>query len=257
MREWIELYKGQLTPFSGTEASRTASKNISINGSDWTKSTYSSSGAYNAQSYRDDFYNDLIAGNWDIIAFQQGAQESIIAAEWAAKEELLTIIRSNCSYKTRIAFNATWVPALRNYTGDYFPTISRSDDGKMYFQQLNNINTKLFIADTGILKVSPNGAMMSLMRADASLNTGQNDMADDGLHPNNGLPMLGLCGCFYETFVAPMIGVSFDTLAWLPTSSTQKASVSHDSFDACSAAQLALIKKHIKEAAANRFKYYE
>lgn len=254
MEEWIQLYNDDLTPFT-SDSSRSASKNVSVNGADYTVTSYSSSGTYNAQAYRDDFYNDLISGNWDIIAFQQGAQESIVASEWDAKTELVSIIRSHCTYKTRIAFNATWTFGVK-YSGSYFPTISRSEDGKYYFQQMNNQNTKLFMADTGILDVAPNGAMLSLMRKDASLNTTQYDMANDGLHPNNGLPMLGLCGCFFETFIAPMIGVSFDELSWLPTSSTQKCSVSGTYYNACSAAQLATIKQYVKKALSNRFEYY-
>ena len=112
------------------------------------------------------------------------------------------------------------------------------------------------MAETGIENVSPNGAMLSLMRADNSLNL-SNDMAKDGLHPDNGLPILGICGCFYETFVAPIIGVSFDELNWLPTTSTQKASVSGTSFQSCSAEQLDTLKKYVKIALADRFKYYE
>ena len=256
MREWLEFYNGNTTPFSGTEATRSASKNVSVNGSDWTISSYSQSGTYNAESYKNDFVADIKSGDWDIIAFQQGAQECIIAEEWDAKHDVVKMIKENCSYKTTIAFNATFAPALKNYSGDYFPTISRSDYGKEYFQYLNNRNTKLFMADTGIYNVSPNGAMLSLMRTDATLNL-SNDMANDGLHPNNGLPILGLCGCFYETFIAPLIGISFDELNWLPTSSTQKASVSGSSYQSCSAEQLAIIKKYVKQALADRFKYYQ
>lgn len=256
MNEWIKFYNNDLTPFTN-EPSRGASKNISSNGADWSITNYSSSGSYNAQAYRNDFYADITAGDWDIIAFQQGAQEAIIAEEWEAKEQLVSIIRSHCSIATKIAFNATWTPALKNYSGNYFPTISRSAYGKIYFQQLNTQNTKSFIADTGIDKISPNGALMSLMRADATLNTGTKDMADDGLHPNNGLPMLGLCSCFYETFVAPLINVSIDDITWIPTSSTQKASVSGTSFNSVSATQFSTIKAHIKKALSDRFIYYQ
>ena len=254
MEEWIQLYNDDLTPFT-SDSSRSASKNISVDGANYVVTSYASGGTYDGQAYRDDFYNDLISGNWDIIAFQQGAQECIVASEWDAKTELVSIVRSHCTYKTRIAFNATWTFGVK-YSGSYFPTISRSEDGKYYFQQMNNQNTKLFMADTGILDVAPNGAMLSLMRKDASLNTTQYDMANDGLHPNNGLPMLGLCGCFFETFIAPMIGVSFDELNWLPTTSTQKCSVSGTYYNACTAEQLASIKQYVKKALANRFEYY-
>lgn len=254
MREWVALYNNDLTPFSDSEASRRATKNISINGSNWAISNYTSGGSYDAQSYRDDFYNDIISGDWDIIAIQQGAQECIIRSEWEAGLALAELVKSNCSPRTTIALNSTWTHAL-GYSGNYFTQISRKADGKLYFQQLNNRNTCWFMYKTGISNISPNGAMLSLMRSDNTLNI-SNDMADDGLHPNNGLPILGLAGCFYETFIAPLVGVSFIELNWLPTSSTQKALVSGSSFQECNIEQLATIKRYVKKALSNRFMFY-
>lgn len=254
MREWVALYNNDLTPFSGSEASRRASKNISVNGSDWIISNYSSGGSYDAQSYRNDFYNDIINGDWDIIAIQQGAQECIIRSEWEAGLALVELVKSNCSPRTTVALNSTWTHAL-GYSGNYFSQISRLADGKLYFQQLNNRNTRWFMYKTGISNISPNGAMLSLMRSDNTLNI-SNDMADDGLHPNNGLPILGLAGCFYETFIAPLVGTSFIELNWLPTISTQKALVSGSSFQECNTELLATIKRYVKKALSNRFIFY-
>jgi len=170
------------------------------------------------------------------------------------------MVKENCSPRTKIAFNATFTPA-NDYSGLYFPTISRSEDGKWYFQQLNNKYTRLFMADTGIYDVSPNGAMLSLMRADDSLNTSDSDnphdLTYDRLHPNNGLPNLGICGCFYETFVAPLVDVSFNDLNWIPTTDTQKCAVSGSGFQSCSVEQLATLKKYVKKALSDRFKYYQ
>jgi hypothetical protein len=254
LQEWEKLYNNDLAPFSGSEASRGASNNISINGADWTISTYSSSGSYNAQAFRDDFYNDLIAGEWDIIAIHQGAASATILASWKDGLGMVEIVKKNCSPRTTIALNAPWTFGL-NYSGAYWPGISRLAGGKAYVQQMNTRNAQWFMARTGIDNASPNGAMMSLMRADSTLNI-SNDMATDHLHPDNGLPILGLCGCFYETFIAPIVGISFSELDWLPTSSTQKSSVSGTSFQSCSAAQLATLQQYVKKALANRFVYY-
>lgn len=254
MREWVALYNDDISPFTG-DPSRNASKNISVNGSNWVSSKYSATGTYNAQAYRDDFYADLINGNWDIIAIQQGAQEAIVHSEWEPGLELVEIIKRYCSPRTTIALNATWTHGL-NYSGSYFKEISRLADGKLYFQQLNTRNTKWFMSKTGIYNVSPNGAMLSLMRADSTLNL-SDDMAADGLHPSNGLPILGLAGCFYETFISPLTNVSFADINWLPTSSTQKASVSGSSFQECDSTQLEKLKAYVRKALSNRFIFYQ
>lgn len=80
------------------------------------------------------------------------------------------------------------------------------------------------MALSGLYNVSPCGKAMRLLR-DSDYNT-QLDLADDGLHPNNGLPIYVLGGVFYETFIAPMFGISFKDINWIPTTATQKVSVS-------------------------------
>ncbi|MBQ0129262.1 MAG: DUF4886 domain-containing protein, partial [bacterium] len=222
--EWIQLYADDLTPFSGSESSRSASKNTSINGADWIITTYSSSGSYNAQAYRDDWYNDLVSGNWDIIAFQQGARQAPYwdlywKNEWS---DIVDIVKKHCNPNTHIAFNSTWTPAVQNTT-DMAP-YPATKAGQKEWQKANWENTKRFMALSGLYNVSPCGKAMRLLR-DSDYNT-QLDLADDGLHPNNGLPIYVLGGVFYETFIAPMFGISFKDINWIPTTATQKVSVS-------------------------------
>jgi hypothetical protein len=106
---------------------------------------------------------------------------------------------------------------------------------------------------SGIYNVSPNGKTMYLLR-DSELNT-ETDLADDGLHPNNGLPIYALGGTFFETYIAPMFGISFKTVEWLPTSSTQKASVSKQTWTPVSSEDALVIKSIIRQALGDRFKF--
>ena len=249
--DWVELYKNDLTPLSGSEASRDASKNISVNGADWTKTNYGSN--YTAQQFRDDFYNDLISEDWDIIAFQQGARQ---APYWDlywkdSWSELVEIIKTHCNPNTIIAFNSTWTPAVQDSI-DLSPWPA-TREGQMEWQKANWDNTKKFMKLSGIYNVSPNGKTMYLLR-DSELNT-ETDLADDGLHPNNGLPMYALSGTWFETYLAPMFGISFKSVEWLPTTSTQKASVSHSTWTPISAEDSVLIKSIIKKALGCRFNF--
>ena len=123
----------------------------------------------------------------------------------------------------------------------------------MEWQKANWDNTKKFMKISGIYNVSPNGKTMYLLR-DSELNT-ETDLADDGLHPNNGLPMYALSGTWFETYLAPMFGISFKSVEWLPTTSTQKASVSHSTWTPISAEDSVLIKSIIKKALGCRFNF--
>ena len=249
--EWIELYKNDLTPFSGSEASRSASKSISVNGANWTVTTKNEN--YTAQLFRNDWYNDLVSEDWDIIAFQQGARQ---APYWDlywknSWSELVKIIKTHCNPNTVIAFNSTWTPAVQN-SEDLAPWPA-TKAGQMEWQEANWKNTKKFMNLSGIYNVSPNGKTMYLLR-DSELNT-ETDLADDGLHPNNGLPIYALGGTFFETYIAPMFGISFKTVEWLPTSSTQKASVSKQTWTPVSSEDALVIKSIIRQALGDRFKF--
>ena len=249
--EWIDLYKNDLTPFSGSEESRSASKNISINGADWTITKYRSN--YTAQQFRDDWYNDLILEDWDIIAFQQGARQ---APYWDLYwkdywSELVKIVKTHCNPNTIIAFNSTWAPAVQD-SAELSPWPA-TREGQMGWQEANWENTKRFMGLSGIYNVSPNGKTMYLLR-NSELNT-ETDLADDGLHPNNGLPIYALGGTFFETYIAPMYGISFKTVEWLPTTSTQKASVSKQTWTPVSSSDSVLVKNIIKQALGDRFKF--
>jgi hypothetical protein len=249
--EWIDLYNNDLTPFAGDEASRSAIKYISLNGADWTLSTYSSSGTYNAQSYRDDFYNDLIAGDWDIIAFQQGARQ---APYWDLYwkdywSELVSIVRRNCGIDTVIAFNSTWAPAVQD-SAELAPWPA-TREGQAGWQQANWNNTTKFMSLSGIHNVSPNGKLISLLRS-SDLNT-NTDLADDGLHINNGRGMYGLAACMYQTYIAPMYGIDINDVDWLPTSSSQK--ITGYAYDEITSVQADEIKAFVKLALSKRFAF--
>ena len=78
-------------------------------------------------------------------------------------------------------------------------------------------------------------------------------MATDGLHLDNGLPIYGICGTLYETYFAPMFGIPFKDIDWLPTSSTQKAPPSGQTWQAISAVQQVKIRDIVRLATADRF----
>ena len=247
--EWIGMYNNTFLP---TESSRNARRCVSINNSDWVMNIKGSDD-YTAQSFRDDFYNDLVSGDWDVIAFQQGARQAPLWVNWVNYKELVSLIKRNCRFDTVIAFNQTWAPGVNSV--DLSPD-PKSVVGQKNWQIKNWYNTKKFMALSGIYNISPCGDTMWSMRRDETLNL-SNDMADDNLHPNNGLPIYGLAGTFYETFFAPMTGVPFDNIDWLPTTSTQKAVVSHSTWQSISIEQRERIRKIIKLSLSNRFGFNE
>ncbi len=208
----------------------------STNGSDWSQTTAP-------------FKTTLLEG-WDIIAYQQGAYQSIDWAKYWNNQwsKLLRYVKQSCGIDTVIAFNSTWAPSIN---GDLAP-FENDIDGQRQWQLLNFLNTSKFMSLSGIDNISPNGSLMWAMRRSPELNFG-NDLASDNLHPDNGLPIYGLAGCFFETFIAPMYGVSFDAVEWLPDESTPKAPVSGSTFQAVSKEQRNIIRQMIKLAMSDRF----
>lgn len=208
----------------------------STNGSDWVKTTA--------------LFKDTLNEEWDIIGFQQGAFQSIKwESEWLPYiEDVVSIVKRSCGVDTIIAFNSTWTPAI---SGNLSP-FSNDKDGQKEWQQLNYDNVKKFMAISGIDNVCPNGATMWAMRQNNQLNI-SNDMADDTLHPNNGLPIYALAGTFFETYIAPMYGVSFNNVEWMPNESTQKAPVSGASWQNITEHQRELIRNIIRLSLSNRF----
>lgn len=247
--EWIGMYNNTFLP---TASSRSARRCVSVNNSDWMMNI-KDSGDYTAQSFRDDFYNDLVSGDWDVIAFQQGARQAPLWVNWENYKELVSLVKRNCRFDTVIAFNQTWTPGVDSV--DLSPD-PKSVVGQKNWQIKNWYNTKKFMALSGIYNISPCGDTMWSMRRDETLNL-SNDMAGDNLHPDNGLPIYGLAGTFYETFFAPMTGVPFDNIDWLPTPSTQKAVVSHSTWQSISTEQRERIRKIIKLSLSNRFGFNE
>lgn len=243
--EWIELYQNDITVLN----SRTSSaKYISDNGNNWDISTFSD--AYTHQDYRDDWFADITSRNFDLIAFQQGARQAPYWSNWSYYKTLLTYIKMGCNPSTKIGFNATWTPAYTD-SDEMFPQTS-SRLGQIAWQTLNNENTNRFMLLSGINSVAPNGALMRFIRDDPTLNTA-NDLADDGLHPNNGLPMYGLSLCFFQSVIAPMfINVDLADVAWLPDTSTQKTPF-QNAFMAISEEQSALIKAYVRQSIGDRF----
>lgn len=249
-REWIELYNNELTPFTGEESTRSATKNISINGAAWSTTTYGTN--YTAQQYRDDFYNDITSWDWDIIAFQQGAYQS---PHWRAYwkpyiKDILRIIKENCSPNTIIAFNSTWAMAKTSTSLAPYPV---SADGQRQWQIANWDATKRFLKESGIDNISPNGKVMWNLRNSELENS--SDLAGDGIHPSNGLPIYATGLCFFQTYIAPMYGIDGDSISWLPTSSTPKAPVSGSYYVSMSEEQRALVHKLVKKAMGNRFDF--
>lgn len=208
----------------------------STNGEDWNQTTA--------------LFKDTLDENWDIIGFQQGAFQSIKwETEWLPFiEQIVSIVKRSCGIDTVMAFNSTWTPAV---TGNLAP-FENTVNGQKEWQQLNYDNVKKFMLLSGIDNVSPNGATMWAMRRNPELNI-SSDMASDTLHPDNGLPIYALAGTFFETFIAPMYGISFDSIDWLPDESTQKAPVSGASWQPISSEQRDLIRKIIRLSLSNRF----
>lgn len=255
--EWTQLYNNDLTPLTGDEANRDARYCTSINGTNWTSHVFndtftSEASTLTAQQYRDAFYNDLTAGNWDIIAFQQGANQGPFWEYWSYYKDLVSILKRHAGQSCVLAFNSTWAPAIGNYRLDQFG--DRTIIGQKAWQQGNYDCTRRFMAESGIHTVAPNGAMLWAMRQNSTLNiSGVNDLTSDGVHPRHGLAMYGLSVCWWKTYIEPIYGIKIEDVDWLPDSSTQKVHFNGTTFQTISAAQQQLIFKCADLALSDRF----
>ena len=213
----------------------------STNGADWTATTAN-------------FKSKLLEG-WDVIAFQQGAFQAIDwdgywANQWS---EIVKQMKLSCGIDTVLAFNSTYTPGVAGNLSPYPNTV----DGQKQWQQDNYDNVKRFLALSGIDVVSPNGATLWAMRRNATLNNTGNDLASDNLHPDNGLPIYGLCSTFFQTIIGALYGKSVDDVDWLPDESTQKAIVSGSSWMPITTEQRELIRQIVKLAASDRWGFSE
>ena len=210
---------------------------VSVNGADYTTTQKN--------------FRDTLEEGWDIIAYQQGAFQS---RQWSYYEDswskLLSYIRRSCGYDTVIAFNSTWTPAKQGNLSPY----PNTDEGQKQWQEEAYTMCKRFLALSGLNDfVAPNGATLWAVRHHEDLKDETTDLAGDGLHPNNGLPMYALSATWFETFIAPMFGVSVETIDWLPDTNTQKAPVSGSMWTDISTSQRDIIRKIIRLSASNRF----
>lgn len=257
--EWISLYKNDLSPFEGSESSRQSYRYASVNGENYTSSKRVGGGEYGNQEYRDDWYNDLTTGDWDIIAFQQGAHQSPEWKYWQNGDELVSLIKKHAGPNTVIAFNNTWTPSITSSSipDDSNGVCSNTLEGQMLWQTMNNDNCKRFMNLTGISTVSPNGAMFYTLRRDSLINIDGDDLCYDGLHPNYGLPMFALASVFYETFIAPFYGVSIDECTWLPSASEKRGPFNNSVFRPVSELQRERIYQYVHMSLDNRFGFNE
>ena len=211
----------------------------STNGSDWEKTTAN--------------FKDTLNEGWDIIEFQQSAH---LAIKWEQGwepywSELVSIVKRNCNFDTIIAFNCSYTPAINGNLSPYPNTV----DGQKQWQQLNYENTQKFMALSGIYNVSPGGATIWSLRREPTINI-SNDLAFDKLHPDNGLPLYALGGTFFETYISPMYGISFDKVEWKPDISIQKTPF-NNAWQELNDQQRIKIRKIIKLSLSNRFGFNE
>lgn len=257
--EWIAFYNNDLSPFAGSESTRQAFQYISENGADYTSQQHVTGDTFGDQEYRDAWYNDLISEDWDIIAFQQGAHQSVQSDKWDNANMLISIIKRHCGPNTVIAFNNTWCPSISSayLPGDTDGACDNTLEGQQLWQQMNWNNAFKMMRESGLTNVAPNGAMIYTMRRDTTLNTDDYDLMYDGLHPDNGLTMYGVCSCFYETFIAPFYGISVKNCTWLPDSSSQRSPFNSSKFRTIDTDQQAKIFKMVRLSLANRFSFNE
>lgn len=236
--QWIDAYNNS-TPVSGYS---------SENGSDWIPST-------------NVILNTLFTEqDWDIVCFQQGA---IVGRDWVNYEnywkDWLSIIRRNINSKAILCYNATWTTAI-NADGVYTPQkygdltpYSNDRDGQTLWQKDNNENIAKFTTLAGLQGfISPCGAAVYAARRNELLKDDNHDLADDGIHLNSGMPAYIPAATWYETFLAPIYGVSIDTIAWIPDEGTQKCAVSWDNYTAMTEQHRLVIGKIVKLAASDR-----
>jgi hypothetical protein len=213
----------------------------STNGSDWEKTTAN--------------FKDTLNEGWDIIEFQQGAYQAIKwEQEWEPYwSELVSIVKRNCNFDTIIAFNCSYTPGVNGNLSPY----PKSQDGQKQWQQLNYENTQKFMALSGIYNVSPGGATMWSLRREPTINTEDaKDLASDNLHPDNGLPIYALGGTLFETYIAPMYGVSFTSVEWKPDTSIAKTPFNFG-YQEMSNDQREKVRNIVKLSLSNRFGFNE
>lgn len=221
--EWISLYNNENIS-SIITSSRRAIRNISENGSDWTQYILNDTGAtegYTAQTYRDDWYNDLVNGDWDLILFQQGARQGRDWSAWENYPDIVSIVKRHCSTDTVIGFNCTWSPAKQHaYLNTYVG--ATGIEGQTKWQNQNNANSQRFMKGSGIDYISPAGTLTWLMRDDSTMGgLDSYDLSKDGLHLDYGYPMYGISLLLYESTIAPFYGIPFENCTWRPSSSDQ------------------------------------
>jgi hypothetical protein len=257
--EWISLYNNDLSPFAGSESTRSTYRYISENGENYTATKRTTEGECNDQKYRDLWYDDLVSGDWDIIAFQQGAHQSAKWEYWENCEELVSIIKKHRNPDTIIAFNSTWTPAITSsyLSKDTDGECPKNLEGQKLWQTYNWNNCLKMMELTGIDMIAPNGAMMYTLRRDPAINVDGDDLAYDGLHPNHGLPMFALACVLYETMIAPFYGISVTGNTWLPSSSDKRGPFNNSVFRSISEKQRDLIYEYVSLSLNHRFEFNE
>lgn len=198
--------------------------------------------------------------DWDIVCFQQGA---LVGRLWTNFEgywkDWLSIIRRNINSKAILCYNATWTPAI-NIDGIYTPSkmadltpYSNDRDGQTLWQKDNNENIAKFTTLAGLQNfIAPCGAAVYAARRNNLLKDDNHDYTDDGIHLNSGMPTYIPAATWYETFLAPIYGISIDTITWIPDTSTQKCAVSWDNYTAMTEKHRQEICKIVKLAASDR-----
>lgn len=254
--EWISFYYNDLTPFAGAEATRQAFRYVSENGADYSPTEHITGGTFGDQEYRDSWYNDLTNGDFDLVIFQQGAHQCAKWQYWTNYRTLVSIIKRSIKPDAVIGFNSTWTPSVgsRYITDDSGAPATR--EGQKRMQQMNYDNTVRLMRGSGIDVVSPCGATLYTMRNDSAIEDDY-DLCRDQLHPTNGLPMYGMACTLYQTFIAPIYGISIDSCTWMPTASTQRSPFSSDCFLPINAAQQGRIHQYARLALSNRFGFNE
>lgn len=198
--------------------------------------------------------------DWDIVCFQQGA---LVGRLWKNFEgywkDWLSIIRRNINSKAILCYNTTWTPAI-NIDGIYTPSkmadltpYSNDRDGQTLWQKDNNGNIAKFTTLAGLQNfIAPCGAAVYAARRNNLLKDDNHDYTDDGIHLNSGMPTYIPAATWYETFIAPIYGISIDTIDWIPDGSTQKCAVSWDNYTAMTEQHRKEICKIVKLAASDR-----
>lgn len=198
--------------------------------------------------------------DWDIVCFQQGA---LVGRLWTNFEnywkDWLSIIRRNINSKAILCYNATWTPAI-NVDGIYTPSklaaltpYSNDRNGQTLWQKDNNENIAKFTTLAGLQNfIAPCGAAVYAARRNNLLKDDNHDYTDDGIHLNSGMPTYIPAATWYETFIAPIYGISIDTITWIPDTSTQKCAVSWNNYTAMTEQHRQEIFKIVKLAASDR-----